>query len=134
MTCLNPHAHHISVTSSQTWDWIACSPRPCQLAREARKRYRWLRWHATHGATLGQNVSLTCRHFGISRPAFYRWQHRFERSGLAGLEDRSHRPQHCRRPSWTSAQVQAVLLLREQYPAWGKPQPTQSPSPQHVLA
>lgn len=116
MTCLNPHAHHIEVTSSQSWDWIVRTPRPKQLSGEAKKRYRWLRWHATYG----RNVSLTCRHHGISRRTFYRWQHRFEHQGLAGLEDRSHRPHHCRRPSWTSEQVAAVLRVREQYPAWGK--------------
>jgi putative transposase len=116
MTCLNPHAHHISVTSSQSWDWIVHTPKPRSLSPEAKKRYRWLRWHATHG----QNVSLTCRHHGIARRTFYRWQHRLERHGVAGLEDRSHRPQRCRRPSWTSEQRQAVLRMREQYPAWGK--------------
>jgi putative transposase len=116
LTCLNPHAHHISVTSSPSWDWIVRTPKPRNLSREARKRYRWLRWHATHG----RNVSLTCRHHGISRRTFYRWQHRFEKGGQAGLEDRSHRPRRCRRPSWTVAQVEAVLALREQYPAWGK--------------
>jgi transposase InsO family protein len=116
MTCLNPHAHSIHVTSSQRWDWIARTRTPRVLSPEAKKRYRWLRWHATHG----QNVSLTCRHHGISRRTFYRWQHRFDRQGLAGLEDRSHRPHHCPRPTWTTAQVQAVLALREEYPAWGK--------------
>ena len=116
MTCLNPHAHHIHVTSSQHWDWIARTRTPRVLSFEAKKRYRWLRWHATHG----QNVSLTCRHHGMSRRTFYRWQHRFEQQGLAGLEDRSHRPHRCPRPTWTTAQVQAVLALREEYPAWGK--------------
>jgi putative transposase len=116
MTCLNPHAHHIGVTSSPSWDWIVRTPKPRSLSPEAKKRYRWLRWHATHG----QNVSLTCRHHGISRRTFYRWQHRCQRQGLAGLEDRSHRPIRCRRPSWTREQVQAVLALRAQYPAWGK--------------
>ena len=67
MTCLNPHAHHISVTSSQRWDWILRTSKPRSLSREAKKRYRWLHWHATNG----QNVSLTCRHHGISRRTFY---------------------------------------------------------------
>jgi putative transposase len=116
MTCLNPHAHHISVTSSQHWDWIIRTPKPRSLSPEARKRYRWLRWHALHG----QNVSLTCRRHGISRRTFYRWQYRFVRQGLAGLEDRSHRPHRCRRPTWTTEQLQAVLRLREAYPRWGK--------------
>jgi len=65
-------------------------------------------------------VSLTCRHHGISRRTFYRWQHRFTQHGLAGLEDRSHRPRRCRRPSWTAPELDAVLTMREQYPAWGK--------------
>lgn len=116
MTCLNPHAHHISVTSSQSWDWIVRTPTPRTLSTEAKKRYQWLRWHATHG----WNVSLTCRHHGISRRTFYRWQYRCDRHGLAGLEDRSHRPHQCPRPTWTQAQVQAVLTLRNAYPSWGK--------------
>jgi putative transposase len=116
MTCLNPQAHHINVIGSQQWDWITSRPKPRSLSPEGRKRYRWLRWHAQHG----ENVSLTCRHHGISRRTFYRWQHRLAQQGLAGLEDRSHRPQRCRRPSWTATQLEAVLTLREQYPAWGK--------------
>jgi transposase InsO family protein len=52
--------------------------------------------------------------------SLYRWQHRFAQQGIAGLADRSHRPHHCRRPRWTSEQVQAVLTLRERYLAWGK--------------
>jgi putative transposase len=116
MTCLNPHAHHIHVTSSQHWDWQGRPRPPHALSSAARTRYRWLRWHATHG----QNVSLTCRRHGISRRTFYRWQQRFDQQGLAGLEDRSHRPHHCPRPTWTGEQVAAVLALRETYPTWGK--------------
>lgn len=116
MTCLNPHAHHIRVTGSQQWTWIISRPTPRTLSPEARKRSSWLRWHGTHG----ENVSLTCRHHGISRRTFYRWQHRFTHHGLVGLEDRSHRPRRCRRPGWTVTQLDAVLAVREQYPAWGK--------------
>jgi len=116
MTCLNPHAHYIHVTSSQRWEWIARTRTPCSLSPEAKKRYRWLQWHATNG----KNVSLTCRRHGISRRTFYRWQHRFDQKGLAGLEDRSHRPHRCPRPTWTVVQAEAVLALREQYPTWGK--------------
>jgi transposase InsO family protein len=116
MTCLNPHAHHISVTSSQSWDWIVGMPTPRALSPAAKKRYGWLSWHATHG----RNVSLTCRHHGISRRTFYRWQHRLAQQGLAGLEDRSHRPHRVRRPAWTSQEREAVLRLRQQYPRWGK--------------
>jgi putative transposase len=116
MTCLNPHAHHITVTSSQHWDWVRQRRAPRSLSAAAKKRYHWLRWHATHGG----NVSLTCRHHGISRRTFYRWQQRFDQQGLAGLEDRSHRPRRCPRPTWGEAERTAVLRVRETYPRWGK--------------
>ena len=34
------------------------------------------------------NVARTCRHFGISRQAFYRWKRRYAEHGEAGLYDR----------------------------------------------
>jgi putative transposase len=85
-------------------------------SRQARGRLATLQWHAAHG----KNISLTCRHFGISRPTFYRWQERYQRVGLAALEDRSHRPHRVMPPTWTSAQVIAVRSLREQFPYMGK--------------
>lgn len=116
MTSLNPHGHYISVTGSQSWDWIVPPSGAHPVSREERKRSAWLRWHAEHGS----NVSRTCRHFGIARPTFYRWQHRFAQSGLSGLTDRSHRPIRARRSRWTEDDLQLVLTLREQYPRWGK--------------
>ena len=65
-------------------------------------------------------VSRTCRHFGISRPTFYRWRDRYRLRGLRGLEDCSHRPHAVRRPTWSLHEIQAVLRLRLQYPRWGK--------------
>jgi putative transposase len=86
------------------------------LSRAARMRLSVLDWHAGHG----RNVSRTCRHFGISRPTFYRWQARFERHRLASLEDRSSRPRRRRRNTWTEAEIAAVLRLRLAFPRWGK--------------
>jgi putative transposase len=86
------------------------------LSRLACTRLRWLEWHETHGS----NVSLTCRHFGISRPTFYRWQARYTAVNLAALEDRCSRPRRVRSPSWTTELVEAVLHLRTQFPRWGK--------------
>lgn len=73
-------------------------------------------WHRTHDA----NVSLTARHFGVSRPTVYRWLERFEPRHLAALEDRSSTPRHRRRPTWTVAELEAVRTIRERYPRWGK--------------
>jgi putative transposase len=86
------------------------------LSRLAVSRLRWLEWHGAHGG----NVSRTCRHFGISRPTFYRWQARYTPVNLAGLENRRCRPHRVRSPSWTTELVEAVLELRRRYPRWGK--------------
>jgi transposase-like protein len=38
------------------------------------------------------NVAGTCRYYGISRQAFYKWLRRYEELGVEGLRDRSRRP------------------------------------------
>lgn len=59
-------------------------------------------------------VARTCRHFGISRAAFYRWKNRFEELGEAGLADRPRTPH--RSPRETSREViSKILYLRQQY-------------------
>ena len=47
-------------------------------------RFRVLR----EAAASPRNIARTCRHFGISRQAFYRWKRRFDAQGEAGLWDR----------------------------------------------
>ena len=59
-------------------------------------------------------MARTCRHFGISRQAFYKWRQRFAEYGLAGLCDRPRRPH--RSPRATPAEIVAkILYLRENY-------------------
>ena len=43
-----------------------------ELSRAARVRLTWMDYYRTI-----ENVALTCRHFGISRQTFYRWQRRY---------------------------------------------------------
>jgi len=87
-----------------------------QLSRDGRRRLRWIQYHQQHN----RNVSLTCRYFGISRPTFYRWYHRYNPRDLRSLEDHSCRRKQPPRPTWTVELAQAVLELRNQYPSWGK--------------
>lgn len=113
--------HPMRIVSAGTAAMIreAHRPRPSPpLSREGAMRLKLLEWHEAHG----QNVSRTCRHFGLSRPTFYRWQRRFQESGhrLASLENRACQPRRRRVPAWTTEQVLAVLALREQRPRWGK--------------
>lgn len=59
-----------------------------------------------------------CRRFRISAPTGYKWLKRFGSEGVAGLEDRSHRPH--RQPRHSSAELeQRVVEVRARHPAWG---------------
>ncbi len=86
------------------------------LSKDARLRLQWMDYYQGHGL----NVSLTCRHFGISRQSFYRWKRRYNPGDLKSLEGHSHRPRKLRQPTWSHELAMAVLHLREQHPRWGK--------------
>lgn len=86
------------------------------LSADAKKRLKWFDWHRDHG----ENVSKTCRHFGIARQTFYRWKRRYDPFDLSSLEDRSSRPRRVRQRTWTTAEVLAVQRLREAFSRWGK--------------
>lgn len=86
-----------------------------ELSREARVRLGWMDFY--RGC---QNVAHTCRHFGISRQTFYRWQRRYDPFDLISLEERSHRPRQCRQATWAFSLEEKVLTLRLQFPRWGK--------------
>ena len=67
-----------------------------------------------HAAADSRTVAQTCRHFGISRKTYYKWQGRFRSLGEAGLSDRS-RAAH-RSPRATAPEVVSkILYLRQQY-------------------
>ena len=89
---------------------------PVSLSRTARMRLAMVDWHRVHGA----NVSLTARHFGVSRPTVYRWLARFDRFHPERLESRPSTPRRRRRPTWTTDQLVAVREVRRRYPRWGK--------------
>src|SRR5688572_12260969 len=95
---------------------VAESRAELMLSREAKARLSVIRWHEEHG----RSVKLTAERFGLSRPTIYAWRKRYQRAGLKGLEDRSHRPHNLRKPTWSAELEKRVLALREQYPRWGK--------------
>jgi transposase len=67
-----------------------------ELSRSARVRLAWMDFYR-----LSKNVAFTCRHFGISRQTFYRWQGRYDPLDLSSLEARSHCPRRRRQPTWS---------------------------------
>lgn len=94
----------------------ASEARDPPLSREVKRRLTVIRWHEAHG----KQVSLTARHFGLSRSTVYEWLRRYERAEVHGLEERSRRPRNVRQPTWTTDLEQAVLSLRMEHPRWGK--------------
>jgi transposase InsO family protein len=59
-----------------------------------------------------------CEEFDISRPTGYEWLRRYEREGIAGVAERSRRPQHI--GNQTEAGIeQRVVQMRRQRPDWG---------------
>jgi transposase InsO family protein len=81
-----------------------------ELARGAAHRLAIIR----HAQEVTGNVALTCRYFGITRQAFYKWLRRYEEQGLDGLRDRSRRPHmipHATKPEV----VGKIVYLRKHY-------------------
>jgi transposase len=66
------------------------------------------------GGESSRNVAGTCRHFGISRQAFYKWKRRFDELGAAGLSDRPRTPHRSARATAREV-VSKILYLRQHY-------------------
>jgi len=81
---------------------------------EQARRLAWRFKVVQQAGERSRNVARTCRHFGISRQAFYRWKRRYEALGAAGLADRPSTPQ--RSPRATPREVVSkILYLRQTY-------------------
>lgn len=86
------------------------------LSERAKQRLKILDWHKAHE----NNISLTARHFGLTRETMIGWRDRLAKEGPRGLEDRSHRPHHLRQSTISWDVAFEVIKLRKQYPAWSK--------------
>ena len=76
------------------------------------------RYHAVMEVFSGAPVTEVARRYGVSRQAVHGWLGRYEREGLAGLADHSHRPAH--QPRQLEAQVEALICrMRGSHPRWG---------------
>lgn len=77
-----------------------------KLSRDALKRLAWFDYYYSHG----ENASLTCRYFGISRDTFYLWKKRFNKRYLPSLEfdTKTRRPKKVREmttPQWIQKRI-----------------------------
>lgn len=81
---------------------------------EQTRRMAWRFKVLQEAGACSRNVARTCRHFGVSRQAFYRWRRRFDASGAAGLSDRPSAPH--RSPNATpQAVISKILYWRQTY-------------------
>jgi len=86
------------------------------LTKQAKQRLKVITWHQQHDA----NISLTARHFGLSRQTVRRWLKRFKLQGAIGLNNHSSRPKRLRQPTTSSEIVSAVIKVRQANPTWSK--------------
>ena len=86
------------------------------LTVKAKWRLKIIDWHKKHR----ENISLTARHFGLTRYTARLWLKRFKPIGIIALNDQSKRPKHLRRPTTSFAIVSETVKLRQCYPAWSK--------------
>lgn len=88
---------------------------PPQLSPEAKARLKWMDYYKQT-----KNVSLTCRHFNISRKTFHKWKKIYNPYNLATLESRDRAPKKKRQREISSEQEMRVVGLRKQHLRYGK--------------
>ncbi|MCK4431976.1 MAG: transposase, partial [Candidatus Aminicenantes bacterium] len=82
--------------------------------KEIQRNQRWRLCIIRHAEEVTHNIAKTCRYFGISRTAFYRWYERYKKYGEEGLKDRSRRPFHS--PRGTKPEIVGkIIYLRKTY-------------------
>ena len=65
-----------------------------------------------------REMAELCREFGISRATGYKWWRRYQKQGVAGLEERSRKPHAS--PRRTAIDIeQRIVELRRKTPDWG---------------
>jgi transposase InsO family protein len=66
----------------------------------------------------GESMTLLCREFGITRPTGYKLLERYEKYGVAGLNDQSRRPHFSANQTRTEVE-KLIVRLKGLYPSWG---------------
>lgn len=86
------------------------------LTERAKYKLKILDWHRAHS----ESVSLTSRHFGMTRKTLRSWLKRLKDFGPAGLNEKSRRPKCIRSPITPSEIIWQTTNIRNKYPAWSK--------------
>lgn len=93
--------------------WAARTENISEKAKQKLKVIDWLRAHKG-------NVSLTARRFGLTRKTVKKWRNNFNKFGIQGLNEKSHRPKKVRTMVTSWLIINEIVKLRKKYPAWSK--------------
>lgn len=88
---------------------------PPQLSQEAKSRLKWMDYYRQT-----RNISLTCRHFNISRKTFHKWKKIYNPYNLSTLESRDKAPKRRRQREISSEQEMRIVELRKKHILYGK--------------
>lgn len=76
------------------------------------------RYQAVLEVLQGATVTDVARRYGVARQTVHGWLRRYATDGLAGLVDRSSKPESC--PHQTPAGIEArIVEMRRAHPGWG---------------
>jgi transposase InsO family protein len=78
------------------------------LSKDAKARIKWFDYYKKTN-----NISLTCRHFDISRKTFHKWKKVYSPDNLFTLENSSKAPKKKRQPEITNLQEKRIIQLRK---------------------
>lgn len=106
---------HLDASLSQLYHMAKQIDKYQSLSRDAKRRVKWFDHYKKTN-----NVSLTCRHFDISRKTFHKWKKVYSPDNLFTLENHSKAPKKKRRPEITSLQEKRILILRKKYLRYSK--------------
>lgn len=87
------------------------------ISDKAKQRLEWLIFYHTVGK---RNARFTANYFGISTKTFHKWKSRFNPQFIQSLEEQSKAPHKTRHWQVTSQQEKRIIVLRKQYPKYGK--------------
>ncbi len=76
------------------------------------------RYQAVLEVLNGVPVTEVARRYGVARQTVHVWLRRYAREGLAGLVDRSSKPQSCPHQTPTGVELR-ICELRRAHPGWG---------------
>ena len=104
----------LSKNKYERWKKIS---KTLSLSKEANQRLEWIIYYYTKA---NRNVSLTTRHFGITRSKWYFWINRFNEENLRTLENNSTAPIKRRQKEYTNIQYVRMVKLRKEFIRYGK--------------